>query len=95
MIIGKDLEIEDIICFLNGELSLREMEELWSLINTSEENIETFKNIRDIWLLTSEQTPLEQYEVNKSWETVENVILKKRKKTIPDYLKKFIRFFKN
>jgi hypothetical protein len=92
---GKDLEIEDIICFLNGELSLMEMEDLCILINTSDENIETFKNIRDIWLLTSEHTPLKQYEINKSWKKVEHATFKKRRKTIPDLVKKFIKSFKN
>jgi hypothetical protein len=75
----KALEIENIICFLNGELSLTEMEYLNDLIKTSDENIETFRNIRDIWILTSEQTPLEQYDLIIPWGKVERVALRTRK----------------
>jgi hypothetical protein len=63
----KDTDLEKIVSFLNGRLTLPEMEELKSIILNSEGGRETFEIMREIWLSTSELTPDGVFDKDEAW----------------------------
>jgi len=67
-----------ILRFLNGKLSTSEIRafELW--INSSEENLEIFKEYRRIWLGTAPEIPSDNFNAGTAWENVQEQLTNSR-----------------
>ena len=96
----KDFNIENfneqlIIRFLNGQLSVEETDELNKWIESSPENLKTFRDYQKIWLVSSVSLPDSNFNTQKAWKklTLEmhkpsyRQISNSRKRTRKIYLK--------
>lgn len=67
---------ESVIRFLNGDMSLGEMEAFEAWINTSPENLQLFQSAREIWLGRAISAPDDCFNPNTGWKKIETDIRK-------------------
>lgn len=65
---------EEAVRFFNGELSFEEMKNLNGWIEDSNQNYQSFREVRYIWLLTSTQSPDHLFNTRKAWKKTKKVL---------------------